>query len=60
MVETGHRLRVDVTRGVIENLTTGKTVQGTPSPEFLMEMLQAGGLIPLLKSGSKFFEGLSK
>jgi 3-isopropylmalate/(R)-2-methylmalate dehydratase small subunit len=55
IVETGHRLRVDITRGLIENLTTGATVQGTPSPEFLLEMVQAGGLIPLLKSGSKFF-----
>jgi 3-isopropylmalate/(R)-2-methylmalate dehydratase small subunit len=56
MVETGHRLRVDVKRGVIENLTTGKSLHGTPPTEFLLEMVQAGGLIPLLKSGSRFFQ----
>jgi 3-isopropylmalate/(R)-2-methylmalate dehydratase small subunit len=56
MVETGQRLRLDVVRGVIENLTTGQSLHGAPPTEFLMEMLQAGGLIPLLKSGSKFFD----
>jgi hypothetical protein len=33
------------------NLTTGKTVSGSPAPEFLLQMLQAGGLIPFLKTG---------
>jgi 3-isopropylmalate/(R)-2-methylmalate dehydratase small subunit len=50
LVETGHRLRVDVERGIVENLTTGKTLQGTPPSGLLLEMLRAGGLIPLLKS----------
>ena len=59
LVETGHRLRVDITRGLVENLTTGKSLQGTPSPEFLLKMVQAGGLIPLLRSGSKLF-GVSR
>ena len=58
MVETGDRLRVDIERGVVENLTSGKSLRGHPPPEFLLEMVQAGGLIPLLKSGSKFFPGL--
>jgi 3-isopropylmalate/(R)-2-methylmalate dehydratase small subunit len=60
LVETGHRIRVDIVRGVVENLTTGKSLQGTPPSEFLLEMVQAGGLIPLLKSGSKFFAGIAK
>lgn len=55
LVETGDRIRVDIQAGVIENLTSGKSVRGTPPPEFLLEMVQAGGLIPLLKSGSRFF-----
>ena len=50
LVETGDRIRVDVRRGTVENLTSGKSIQGHPPPEFLLEMLQAGGLIPLLKS----------
>ena len=54
LVQTGHRLRVDIVRGTVENLTTGKSVRGNPPPEFLLEMVSAGGLIPMLKAGSKF------
>jgi 3-isopropylmalate/(R)-2-methylmalate dehydratase small subunit len=54
-VETGHRLRVDVERGIVENLTTGKRIEGRAPTGFLLDMLKAGGLIPLLKSGSRFF-----
>ena len=59
LVETGHRIRVDIERGTVENLTTGKSLQGNPPSEFLLEMLQTGGLIPLLQSGSKFFPGIA-
>ena len=49
MVETGHRLRVDIERGLVENLTTGASIQGTPPSGLLLDMLRAGGLIPLLE-----------
>ena len=55
LVETGDRLRVDIVRGTVENLMSGKSLTENPPPEFLLEMLRAGGLIPLLKSGSRFF-----
>jgi 3-isopropylmalate/(R)-2-methylmalate dehydratase small subunit len=55
LVQTGDRLRVNIRRGLVENLTSGKTLRGNPPSEFLLEMVAAGGLIPLLKSGSKFF-----
>jgi 3-isopropylmalate/(R)-2-methylmalate dehydratase small subunit len=48
--ETGHTLRVDVERGVVENVATGKSIQGNPPSGLLLDMLRAGGLIPLLKS----------
>jgi 3-isopropylmalate/(R)-2-methylmalate dehydratase small subunit len=51
LVETGHRLRVEIEKGLVTNLTTGKTLTATPPPAFLLEMLRAGGLIPYLKSG---------
>jgi len=57
LVETGDRIRVDIRSGVVENRTSGKSLRGNPPPEFLLEMVQAGGLIPLLKSGSRFFLG---
>jgi 3-isopropylmalate/(R)-2-methylmalate dehydratase small subunit len=49
-VETGHRLRVDIEQGFVENLTTGASIQGTPPSGLLLDMLRAGGLIPLMKS----------
>jgi hypothetical protein len=36
---------------MVLDLTTGKSLKGTPAPDFLMKMLEAGGLIPFLKSG---------
>jgi 3-isopropylmalate/(R)-2-methylmalate dehydratase small subunit len=51
LVSTGDRVRVDITNGIVLNLTTGKSLKGTPAPDFLMKMLEAGGLIPFLKSG---------
>jgi 3-isopropylmalate/(R)-2-methylmalate dehydratase small subunit len=51
LVNNGDRLRVDITNGTVTNLTTGKTLKGSPAPEFLLQMLQAGGLIPFLKTG---------
>lgn len=50
IAETGDRLRVDIASGLIENLTTGQRVRGNPLPEFLLEMVRAGGLIQLLKT----------
>jgi 3-isopropylmalate/(R)-2-methylmalate dehydratase small subunit len=51
LVETGHRLRVEIQNGIVTNLTTGETLMAAPPPGFLLEMLRAGGLIPYLKSG---------
>jgi 3-isopropylmalate/(R)-2-methylmalate dehydratase small subunit len=50
LVETGNRLRVDIEAGIVENLTTGKSIQGRAPTGLLLDMLRAGGLIPLLKS----------
>jgi 3-isopropylmalate/(R)-2-methylmalate dehydratase small subunit len=50
IAETGHRLRVDIASGLVENLATGKRLRGNPLPKFLLDMVQAGGLIPLLRN----------
>src|SRR5262245_18364270 len=55
IVETGDRLRVDIEGGSITNLTSGKSLTAQPPPDFLLEMLRAGGLIALLKTGSSTF-----
>jgi len=50
-VNDGDRVRVDIAVGTVTNLTSGKSLTGSPAPDFLLEMLRAGGLIPFLKSG---------
>jgi 3-isopropylmalate/(R)-2-methylmalate dehydratase small subunit len=52
LVNDGDQLKIDVINGAVENLTTGKRLQGRPPSKFLLEMLEAGGLIPMLKSGA--------
>jgi 3-isopropylmalate/(R)-2-methylmalate dehydratase small subunit len=52
LVNDGDEVRVDIKAATLENLTTGKLLQGAPPSQFLLGMLQAGGLIPLLKSGN--------
>ena len=48
-IETGHRLRVDLERGTIENLDTGKIFQSTPFPEFVREIIRSGGLVEYVR-----------
>ena len=52
----GDTLRVDIRQGTLTNLTSGKSLQGKIPSTFLLQMLAAGGLIPMLNSGS-FFAG---
>lgn len=48
-VEEGQELEADLRRGLIKNMTTGETFQARPLPAFVLEILEAGGLIPYLK-----------
>ncbi len=59
LVQDGDILRVDIKAGTIQNLTSGKSLQSKAPPGFLLNMVESGGLIPLLKSGT-FFEGTAK
>jgi 3-isopropylmalate/(R)-2-methylmalate dehydratase small subunit len=46
----GDMARVDVARGVVENLTRGGERQGDRLPEFVLDIVRAGGLRPMLKA----------
>ncbi len=56
LVQDGDTLRVDIRQGTLTNLTSGHSLQGKVPSTFLLRMLEAGGLIPMLKSGT-FFAG---
>jgi 3-isopropylmalate/(R)-2-methylmalate dehydratase small subunit len=43
--ETGDELEVDLATGLIKNLTRGKDFTARPYPEFMSELIAAGGLI---------------
>ena len=48
-VEEGDTLEIDLTGGVITNKRTGKKLSFTPVPEFMVKVLNEGGLVPYLK-----------
>lgn len=43
-ISMGDRLRIYVRKGEIKNLTTGEEIKVKPFPEFIMEILEAGGI----------------
>jgi 3-isopropylmalate/(R)-2-methylmalate dehydratase small subunit len=44
-IDTGDMLEVDLARGEIKNLTKGRSFQAKPYPDFMLELISAGGLI---------------
>jgi 3-isopropylmalate/(R)-2-methylmalate dehydratase small subunit len=45
----GDGVRVDARKGEVHNLRTGKTLKTEPLPDFMLRIIQAGGLLPYLK-----------
>ena len=56
LVSDGDRLRVEVSTGAFHNLTTGAQAQGAAADPFLVEMLEAGGLIKLANARPTLFQ----
>lgn len=48
-ISAGDQVGVDFDTGVITNVTTGKTYQAEPFPEFIQNIIQKGGLLASLK-----------
>ncbi|MBI2078770.1 MAG: hypothetical protein HYT80_10450, partial [Euryarchaeota archaeon] len=48
-VKTGEEVEVDLTKGTLKNLKTGKTLQGTALTEKAVELLEAGGLVNIVR-----------
>jgi len=48
-IADGDRVTADVTTGAILDVSTGTTFQAAPYPPFLMELIQAGGLVPYVR-----------
>lgn len=52
-IHAGDTLRIDISTGKIENLTTGDTFQAPPLPGFIQDIAKAGGLINYVKAKKK-------
>ncbi|MEM3003835.1 MAG: 3-isopropylmalate dehydratase small subunit [Candidatus Bathyarchaeia archaeon] len=42
----GDLLSVDLKSGIVQNQSRGKTLKASPLPEFILKLLEVGGLIP--------------
>lgn len=49
IVEEGDELEVVLREGVVRNPRTGQELQANPLPPFILNLLEAGGLIPSLQ-----------
>jgi len=50
IVEKGDILRVDLGKGQIVNETSGTPAKGQPLSDYVMKILESGGIKPLIKS----------
>jgi 3-isopropylmalate/(R)-2-methylmalate dehydratase small subunit len=48
-VATGDEVEIDLTRGTVTNLKSGKVLQGTPLTPKAVELLEAGGLVNIVR-----------
>ena len=52
-IKAEDEIEVDFDSGVIKNLTTGKSYNAEPFPEFIKDIISAGGLLNSIKAGTK-------
>ena len=52
-IHAGDELSVDVSTGVIHDLTTGDTFKAHPLPGFIQDIAKAGGLVEYVKQKTK-------
>ena len=50
-ISAGDEVSIDFDTGTISDLTTGKTYQAQPFPEFIQNIIAKGGLLASLKEG---------
>ncbi|MBM3291522.1 3-isopropylmalate dehydratase small subunit [Candidatus Bathyarchaeota archaeon] len=48
-VKEADLIEVNLTEGIILNKTTGERIEFIPLPEFMLEVLNSGGIVPYLK-----------
>jgi len=49
-IKEGEKLEIDLGAGMIRNLTSGEEIHFSPYPDFMLEIIDAGGIYPLLRN----------
>jgi 3-isopropylmalate/(R)-2-methylmalate dehydratase small subunit len=52
-IRQGDELELDLSTGILKNVTTGGTIKGAILPDFLLKIIEDGGLIPHLERDVK-------
>ena len=50
-IENGSRVEADLDKGIIYDLTTGRSFKTQPFPEFIQKIISGGGLISAIRNG---------
>ncbi|MFC1566905.1 3-isopropylmalate dehydratase small subunit [bacterium] len=53
-IEPGDKLKLDLEKGVIENITKNETIQVNPIPPLMLQLLNDGGLVNHFKKNKGF------
>ena len=48
-IDEGDQIEIDLTTGLIKNLTKNQSYQARPFPEFMQQIIAAGGLMNYVK-----------
>ena len=48
-IQEGDRLSVDIKAGEIRNLTNGNVYRSVPIPQFMLDLIDEGGLVPFIR-----------
>ena len=48
-IKAGHQISVDLSAGIVKNITTGEEYSSQPLPGFIQDIAKAGGLINYVK-----------
>ena len=49
-VSEGDELEIDIKEGIVKNITKEEEYKSEPLPSFMMEIVEAGGLLPYIKN----------
>ena len=52
-INQGDEVKVDFDTGIITNITTGKSYKGQAFPEFMQNIINAGGLVNYVNNKNK-------